>query len=66
MDFIDNILECQEIFDIFIVLGLFIILFFDENGDELIKVCVIGFMKVDVFVGYVNEWFNNGFNINDG
>ena len=66
MDLTDNTPERQEIFDTFTVLGLPTILFFDENGDELTKARVTGFMKADAFAGHVNEWLNNGSNTNDG
>ncbi|WP_394222487.1 protein-disulfide reductase DsbD [Alteromonas gracilis] len=66
MDLTDNTPQRQEIFDIFTVLGLPTILFFDQNGDELTRARVTGFMKANAFANHVNEWLNHAPVDNDG
>jgi thiol:disulfide interchange protein DsbD len=58
MDLTDNTPERQEIFDTFNVLGLPTILFFNQQGEELQKARVTGFMNADTFANHVNALVN--------
>jgi len=48
------------VFDKFDVLGLPTILFFDNEGNELKRARVTGFMKADAFAAHVNSSVNSG------
>ncbi|WP_334013973.1 protein-disulfide reductase DsbD [Alteromonas sp. S167] len=58
MDLTDNTPERQEIFDTFNVLGLPTILFFNQQGEELQKARVTGFMNAEAFADHVNASVN--------
>ena len=58
MDLTDNTPERQEIFDTFNVLGLPTILFFNQQGEELQKARVTGFMNAETFANHVNALVN--------
>ncbi|WP_390376509.1 protein-disulfide reductase DsbD [Alteromonas sp. MTD1] len=58
MDLTDNTPERQEIFDTFNVLGLPTILFFNQQGEELQKARVTGFMNAEAFSDHVNALVN--------
>tara|TARA_Y100000782_G_scaffold19216_1_gene20082 strand:- start:8703 stop:9002 length:300 start_codon:yes stop_codon:yes gene_type:complete len=60
MDLTDNTPERQAVFDKFDVLGLPTILFFDNEGNELKRARVTGFMKADAFAAHVNSSVNSG------
>ena len=60
MDLTDNTPERQAVFDKFDVLGLPTILFFDNEGNELKRARVTGFMKADAFAAHVNTSVNSG------
>ncbi|WP_412723553.1 protein-disulfide reductase DsbD [Alteromonas sp. D210916BOD_24] len=54
MDLTDNTPQRQEIFDTFFVLGLPTILFFDQNGNEITKARVTGFMDGEAFAEHIH------------
>lgn len=58
MDLTDNTPERQEIFDTFNVLGLPTILFFNQQGEELQKARVTGFMNAEAFAAHVDTLVN--------
>ena len=58
MDLTDNTPERQEIFDTFNILGLPTILFFNQQGEELQKARVTGFMNAETFANHVNASVN--------